>query len=405
MGRLSSLFARRYLSSRKSLSVINIISKVSIFAVGVPVAAMVVLMSVFNGFEGLVQRMYSDFDPDILVTPARGKVFDAGDAEGKKLHEIKGVAGISFYLEESVLLEYRGRQTLGVLRGVDPMYENVVPVRSLISGGKYELRFGDMEQAVVGQGIAYDLGVRTAFYDPINIYSPRRGEYSSLLPIESYSTGRVFPAGIFRLDAETDGTYVFSTLDFARETFDYEGKASAVAVKLDGNANPDAVRKAIERELGDGFHVATRYEQKETMYRMMKYEKWAIFFITVLVLIIASFSIIGSLVMLIIDKRPDIRTLITMGADIRFTRRIFTDEGMLIGVLGTVLGVAVGVLLCWLQQQFGFVKMGGTFLVPSYPVAMRWEDIVIIIAATLAVNWIITKFTVSRMIPKSSIKL
>ncbi len=404
--RLTSLFARRYLSSRKSLSVINIISRVSIFAVGVPVAAMVILLSVFNGFEGLVRGMYTAFDPDILVTPVKGKVFDAAQLNSALTGDIEGIEQVSYYLEESVLLEYRGRQTIATLRGVDENYNKVVPIESLMARGDYVLRFGDMEQAVAGMGIAYDLGIHPALFDPLNVYAPRRGSFSSLLPIDAYSTGRLFPEGMFTLDAETDGKYVLSTIEFARTLFDYEGKASAVAIKTSAGVSADDVREEIAHALGGDYRAETRYEQKAAMFRIMKYEKWGIFFITLLVLVIASFSIVGSLVMLIIDKRPDIRTLMTMGGDTAFVRRIFVDEGMLIGVLGTAGGGLFGILLCILQQQFGLIKLGGaSFLVEDYPVSVQWQDIVVVVAATLAVNWIITKFTVSKMIPKALIRL
>lgn len=405
-GHLSLLFAWRYLLSRKSLSVINKISRVSIFAVGVPVAAMVILLSVFNGLEGLVKGMYSSFDPDILVSPASGKVLDVESVNNAELHLVAGVEAASFVIDENVLLEYRGRQTIATLRGVDESYEAVVPIRDLMVYGDYKLRFGDMEQAIVGQGIAYNLSVRTSFYDPINIYVPKRGEFSSLLPVGAYDKGSVFPEGIFALDAETDGTFVITSMEFAQKLFKYDGIASKVMVKLLPDAKPEAARREISDRLGDEYKVQTRYEQKASMYRIMKYEKWGIFFIVFLVLVIASFSIVGSLVMLIIDKRPDIKTLMTMGAEVRFIRKIFIREGALIGVIGTVAGVAFGCLVCFIQQQFGIVKIGAqTFLIDSYPVLMRGADIVVIIVAALAVNWIITKFTVSKMIPKSSIRL
>ncbi len=404
--RLSSLFARRYLSSRKSLSVINIISRVSIFAVGVPVAAMVILLSVFNGFEGLVRSMYNAFDPDILVTPVKGKVFDTAEVAGARIDGVEGIERMSFYLEENVLLEYRGRQTIATLRGVDENYGEVVPIDSLVVRGDYVLRFGDIEQAVAGMGIAIDLGmVNMSLLEPLNVYAPRRGNFSSLLPLDAYSAGRLFPEGLFELDAETNGKYVFSTVEFARDLLDYEGRASAVAIKTVPGASVESVRKDVETMLGDSYKAATRYEQKASIFRIMKYEKWGIFFITLLVLVIASFSIVGSLVMLIIDKRPDIGILITMGGDGRFVRRIFVDEGMLIGVLGTIGGVLAGVLICFLQQWFGILKLGGTFLVENYPVSVQWQDIAVIVAATLAVNWIITKFTVSKMIPDSTVRL
>lgn len=405
MYRLAQLFARRYFASRNALSVINIISKVSVFAVGVPVAAMVILLSVFNGFEGLVRSMYNVFDPDLMVLPAEGKTFGTVEAE-ERLAGAEGVADYSFVLEESVLFEYRGRQAAGRLRGVDERYGQVVPVQGTISYGEYELRYGDMEQAVVGQGLAYVLGVKTALYDPLHIYAARRGDYSPPLPIDGYKRGSLFPEGIFRLDAETDGTYVFSTLDFAQQLFDYEGRASGVAVRIVPGERPETVRRQLAAALGDDFRVLNRYEQKASMYRILKVEKLGIFIISLFVLVIASFSIVGSLVMLILDKKEDIRILFTMGGDVRFVRRIFVGEGMLIGVMGTLGGLCVGVAFALAQQHFGFIKMGAaSFLVDAYPVEVHAADLVAIAAAALAVTWLINKLTVARMISRSAIRL
>ena len=402
--RLAQLFARRYFTSRNSLSVINIISKVSVFAVGVPVAAMVILLSVFNGFDGLVRSMYSVFDPDLMVVPAEGKTFAIATAEERMPAAAEGVAAYSYVLEESVLFEYRGRQAAGRLRGVDERYALVVPVQETITYGDYELRYGDMEQAVVGQGIAYVLGVKTALYDPLHIYAARRGDYSPLLPIDGYSRGSLFPEGIFRLDAETDGTYVYCTLDFAQQLLDYEGRASGIAIRTDGT-RPETVRRQLASALGDDFRVLTRYEQKASMYRILKVEKLGIFIISLFVLVIASFSIIGSLVMLILDKKEDIRILFTMGADVRFVRRIFVGEGMLIGAAGTLGGLCVGLAFALAQQRFGFIKMGAaSCLVDAYPVAVQATDIVAIAATALAVTWLINRLTVARMIPRTAIR-
>lgn len=405
MNRLSFLFARRYMSSRNSLSVINIISRVSIFAVGVPVAAMVVLLSVFNGFDGLVKKMYGEFDPDIMVVPVAGKVFDTSVVNDKML-KADGVDAYSYVLEESVLLEYRGRQAAAKLRGVDERYQEVVPVDRTLVYGDYELLFGDMQQAVVGQGLAYDLGVRTALYDQIYVYTARRGEYSSLLPIENYNVDGVFPTGIFALDSDTDGSYIFTTLDFARTLLDYEGKASGVAVKVSPAARTESVKKRLAADLGDGFRVLDRYQQKASMYHILQLEKLGIFFISFMVLIIASFSIVGSVVMLILDKKPDIRILYTMGADVKFVRRVFCGEGMLISIFGIAGGLVVGLVVALVQQYFGLVKIGAaSFIVDAYPVAVQFTDLVMIAATALAVTWIINKFTVSRMIPRSSVRL
>ena len=232
MPHLSLLFARRYLFSKKSHSVINVISGVSAVAVAVPVMAMVILLSVFNGFEGLIRDMYKSFDPDILITPSSGKVFDTDSVPQQRLAEVPGVEAWSFSLEENALFEYRDRQYIGVMRGVDSLFATVVPIDSLLTEGRYRLRFGELPEACVGQGVAYTLGIRTNFNDPISVYAPRRGQFSSLLPQSIYRKGELFPSGIFALEAEVDGKYMIVPLDCAQRLLDNEGKASSLAVRL-----------------------------------------------------------------------------------------------------------------------------------------------------------------------------
>ena len=321
MPRLSLFFARRYLFSRKSHSVINIISGVSAFSVAVPVMAMVVLLSVFNGFEGLIKTMYRSFDPDLAIMPARGQVFATDSVPRDELLRIDGVREVSYSLDGNALLEYRGHQFFGMIRGVDSLYAEVVPVDSMTVEGQYRLRFGDMPEAFVGQGVASALGVRTGLSSPITVYVPRRGRVSPLLPYSFYRQQPVFPSGVFALEAEIDGEYVFVPLDFAQRLFDYSGRASTAAVRLADGASAARAKEAVAECLGNDFRVLTRYEQKESFYRIMTYEKWGIYFIILLVLLVASFSLIGSLAMLIIDKRKDIRTLMTLGADVPLLRK------------------------------------------------------------------------------------
>lgn len=406
MRRLQALFARRYLFSRKSHSVINIISAVSSFAVGVPVAAMVILLSVFNGFEGLVKSMFRDFDPDIAVVAAEGKVFDADGVGRGRLLAVPGVGEVSMVLEDNALLEYRGRQFIATVRGVDSLYGSVVPIEDMVVEGEYEPWFGDMMQVLVGQGVAYNLGVRTALYDPIKVYVPRRGSFSTLLPIDFYREKEVFPSGIFALDAETDTKYVITPIEFTRALFDYPGKVSALAVKIRPGADADKVAAALRAELGGDFKVLTRYQQKASLYQIMTYEKWGIFVIILMVLVIASFSIIGSLVMLIIDKRGDMRTLVSMGGSVGFLRGIFVREGMMVSLMGAGGGMVFGLLLCWLQTAFGLVKIpADTFLIDAYPVVVKVSDMVAVAVCFTVVCYIITKFTVVRMIPRSDIRI
>ena len=263
-----------------------------------------------------------------------------------------------------------------------------------------------MPQAVVGQGVAYALGVRTALYDPLRVYAPRRGRISSLLPVEGYRRRDIGVGGVFALEAETDGKYVMVPLDFARGLFGYGGQLSGLYVGLAPGANARAVREAVAAAAGPEFRVLTREEQKASLYRIMVYEKWGIFFIILLVLVVASFSVVGSLAMLIIDKRKDIATIITLGGDVRFVQRIFVTEGMLIASLGAAAGLVLGLAFCWAQQAFGFIALQGqTFLLDAYPVEVRAGDVAGVIVSFAVVDYLIARLTVVRMIPRRTLRL
>lgn len=404
MPRLPLFFARRYLFSKKSHSVINIISGVSAFSVAIPVMAMVILLSVFNGFEGLIKSMYRSFDPDIRITPARGKVFPIDSLPRERFLAIDGVQDAAYALEDNAVFEYRDRQAFGTMCGVDSLYRQVVPLDSLRTEGVFQLQFGDFPEAYVGQGMAYALGIRVNLNSPISVYVPRRGRVSPLLPYSFYKKQNIFPSGVFALEAEVDGKYVIVPLHFAQELLDYPGQASSVAVRLKADASPQRVQQQIGQWLGDDYKIQSRYQQKESFYRIMMYEKWGIYFIILLVLVIASFSLIGSLVMLIIEKRKDSQTLVTMGADTKLIRKIFVTEGMLIYLIGAVGGLLLGVALALAQQHFGFLKLSGeTFLIDAYPVEVHLSDLVWVIVTFVTVSYLISVLTVRAMIPKKEI--
>jgi lipoprotein-releasing system permease protein len=391
---VSGLIARRFLFSPKSHSVINIISRVSMVAVAIPVAAMVILMGVFSGFDSLIKQMYRDFDPDLTVLPAEGKVFDPSTLDTDAIRALDGVAELSLMLEESALVEYAGRQTTVTVRGVDENFARVVPIERMVYTGN----FGGTG-AVVGQGIAYELGVNPGLKEPLTFHVPRREGWSALLPMSGFSSAEAAVDGIFMLDADTDGEYVMVPLDFARRLFDYGGMASGLAVRLHSGVSEKNLKTALEQITGADFRTLTRYELKESMYRIMRLEKWGIFAIGLAVLIIASFSIVGSLIMLIIDKRAGIRTLRALGAKRSTVRGVFVRQGMMIGGIGAAGGLTLGVAVCAVQQLFGVIPMpGATFLVDSYPVLMRGVDIAAICAAFLTVNYLITIFTVWKTI-------
>lgn len=398
--RLPLFFAKRYLFSRKSHTVINLISGVSSFTVAIPVMAMVVLLSVFNGFDSLIRSMYRHFDPDIEVTALQGKVFDRERVDAEAIRALPEVTGVSMVLEESALFQYRERQILGKMKGVDSAFSQVVPIEDMVTRGDYALKFGDIDQALVGQGVSYALSVNPMLTEPLWVYMPRRGKPVMHLPLDMYWKKEIFPSGVFSLDGETDSEYVLVPLDFAQKILEYDdNRISALAIGLEEKADPNRMRAEIERITGEEFNVKTRYQQKEELYRLMQVEKWGIYFIILLVLLIASFSVIGSLIMIIVDKKKDIQTLVTLGADTGLVRRIFIREGFLISGIGMGAGLLLGVLICFLQQQFGWVKLAGnSFLVDAYPVEMRWTDLAGIIVSVCLVNYFIARFTVGRLI-------
>ena len=404
MPRLPLFFARRYLFSKKSHSVINIVSGVSAFSVAIPVMAMVILLSVFNGFEGLIKSMYRSFDPDIRITPVRGKVFPIDSLPRERFLAIDGVRDAAYALEDNAVFEYRDRQAFGTMCGVDSLYRQVVPLDSLRTEGVFQLQFGDFPEAYVGQRMAYALGIRVNLNSPISVYVPRRGRVSPLLPYSFYKKQNIFPSGVFALEAEVDGKYVIVPLHFAQELLDYPGQASSVAIRLEADASPQRVQQQIGQWLGDDYKIQSRYQQKESFYRIMMYEKWGIYFIILLVLVIASFSLIGSLVMLIIEKRKDSQTLVTMGADTKLLRKIFVAEGMLIYLIGAGGGLLLGVALALAQQHFGFLKLSGeTFLIDAYPVEVHPSDLAWVIVTFVSVSYLISVLTVRAMIPKKEI--
>ena len=386
---LPQLFARRYLFSSQSRSVVNLISGLSVAAVAMPVAAMIILLSVFNGFESLVKSMYSAFDADLTVSPRQGQTFAQRDLDTAALARIPGVGALSFTLEQSALLEH----------GVDDAYGAVFQLGDAVSAGEWRVRLGDLERLVVGQSMAWMLGIRSLADADVTLYAVRRGSFSSLLPLENYTRRTEPVGGVYTLDLETERTYVLASLRLAQELFGYPGRASALVVCLAPGADAAAVRKAVAEAAGDGFRVRTRDELRASFYRIMTYEKWGIFFIALLVLIIASFSVVGALAMLIVEKRDDISTLRALGADTGLVRAVFRTEGFLICGLGAVAGMTLGVAATLAQQYFGLIEIPAeTFLTKSYPVEFRPTDLAVVAASFAAVAALLSNITVRSMI-------
>lgn len=395
---LPYFIAGRYLRSRKSHSVINIISGVSVAAMATPVAAMVILLSVFNGLEGMVRTLYRAVDADITIRAAEGTVFDAAAVDTAAIRAAEGVETLSLVLEQGAMAEVGDRRTIVRLRGVERTYEDVVPVAQTIYGGTFAVGVDDSRGVVLGHRTAQELGMsRQAAGDMVTLYAINRARFSSLLPVGGYTRRTLPVAGFYSIDDE-NGDVAYVSLDVAQDMFNYEGRASSVAVKLAAGADADAVAERLQRIAGEGMEVLTR-ERSNSIYRLMALEKWGVFAVALIVLVVASLTVVGTIVMIMIDKRDDAATLRMMGANRATVRDIFVGEGHLLAGVSLVLGVAAGVGLTLLQQTVGLVRLQtATLMVDIYPVELHAADVLLTAAAYIVVAHVVTRLTVGAML-------
>lgn len=397
---LSFYIARRYLLGKKSQNAINIISGISVIGVTVGTMALVIVLSVFNGFDSVVKSLFSTFDPDIKISAVEGKTFVPGPGLTGQIRAIPGVVAVSEVLEENVLLLYGDKQHIATIKGVDEFYQDVTGLDSMIYDGSMKLQDKNRSYAVVGQGVAYNLRIGLSFIDPMFVYTiDRTSRFNMAQPEESIRRDFLYPSGIFAIEQDFDSRYVIVPIRFARELLSYEKAVSYLEVKLDPEYPPENVQAGISSLMGEGYHVKNREQQNALFYRVMKSEKWAIFLILTFILIIASFNIIGSLSMLIIDKKKDIITLRNMGAGNRLIGRIFLVEGWLISITGSVLGLALGTLISWIQQRFGLIRLSGSgsFVIDSYPVKIETVDLLLIWITVLLIGLIAARYPVRQI--------
>ena len=397
--KLSRFIARRYLFAKKSHNVINIISIISAAGIAIGCAALVIILSVYNGFDGVVRDLNDAATADVLVTPVRGKVF-VPDKRFDAFREDSRVKAVCGVLEESVFVQYGDRNKVVVARGVDSLYEQVTALRDHLVEGDFSLTYGDLNQVVLGRLVAMELGVRTTFLQPLTAWFPSRTRQVDLLnPLASLRQEKLHPAGIVSLEQNFDQKYLFMPLPALRELLEYQDEVSAVEIYLTpqgldrkGMASREVLSQ-LKSSLGDAFLVRDRQQQNTTLYKLLIYEKVAIYLILLFVMLIISFNIYGSLSMLIIEKRDDIATLQAMGADDALVGRIFVREGWMISLLGIAVGVGIGLLVCLLQQNYGFVKMPGNFVVDAYPVVVQPLDIVLVVVGVAFIGWLISLLT------------
>ena len=391
-------FALKYLTSRKSHSVINIIATVSLLAVVVPVAAMVILLSVFNGFESLVRDLYKVVDADIEITTQGG--FDiTNDSLRSEVVKVQGVEALSFIVERQSLLSYRDNRVAVRLRGVDEEYDKVVPIENFTSVGNCVVQLGDFDRLMLAEGVAYELGMYSMAAGDVEIFSLGGGQIGSILPTFAMHSESLDVCGVFVIDQQHATSFALTSLRAANRIFGAEGRADKLLVKVEEGYNHSRVAEQLKATLAEQFEVVLREDKNEGFYAIMRYEKWALFFVSLLVLIIASLSIIGTVIMLIIEKREEQVTLLSIGADRNFIRGVFVREGLLISGIGGAIGLVVGITVTLLQQHFGFVKMpNGNFLVENYPVELQPTDLFMIFIVFLMVAFGVSMAATSTMI-------
>lgn len=384
--------AWRYLFAKKTQNVINIISAISACGMAVGTAALIIVLAVYNGFDSIVSSSLSCVEPDLLITPASGKYFvPEGEIYGQ-LYSDPSVKSICCVLEETVFLSYGKKQATAQVRGVDEIYEEESDIASHIVRGEYKLHKGSVPLACLGTALAHRLEANPAFVTPMEIWYPSRTrKFSAISPAASLESVKVWPSGIFNINSEVDEQLVIVPIETMKELLELKEEVSAVEIRLvPGEGNVAALRKAISDALGTEFLVKDRYMQNESLYKMMKYEKAAIYLILIFMVLVISLNIYGNLTMLTIEKRGDIFTLKSMGAGDALIRRIFRLEGWLITLVGLVIGAAVGIAVVLLQEHFGIVKMPGGFLVSAYPVILQWTDVALVCISIALIGWLVT---------------
>lgn len=387
--------ARRYLFAKKSTQVINIISGISVVGVAVATMALIVTLSVFNGFHDLVASFFTSFDPQIKVTPVKGKTVAADDPVLTAIRELPEVEVATDCLEDQALAIYNGTQAMVTVKGVADNFDQLTHIREILVGdGDFELHAADLHYGILGIRLAETLDTRVSFDHPLQIYAPRReGQFDPANPTEGFMADELYSPGVvfYVKQSKYDRNYIITSLGFASRIFEQQGMVSSLELRLKPGSNFDAVKSRIEKLAEGRFYVRDRFEQQDDTFRIMKVEKLIAYIFLTFILIVACFNIIGSLSMLIIDKREDVATLRNLGATDSQITRIFLFEGRMISAVGAVIGLAIGLLLCWLQQQFGIVALGrssGSFVVSAYPVSVHPTDVVLVLVTVLAVGFL-----------------
>lgn len=388
--------AKRYLVSKKKQHIINIISGVSVTGIIVGTVALIIVLSVLNGFSSLINYFFNSFDSDLKIIAVEGKMFEPQYNDIEKIKNIPGVIHYAEIIEEMAMLKLGNNQYFAIVKGIPSNYREYTRIDSLIIDGEFKLRENGIDYAIIGQGVAWNLGARLTFTDSIQIFVPKKGRQMSLTPARDINYNSILPSGIFSVLEEIDSKYILVPFHFARDLFESENRVSSIEIGLSLNADFKEIQKEIQHILGDSFYVKTKYQQHDLINKTLKSEKLTAYLILVFILIIASFNILGSLSMLIIDKKDDILILKSMGASSQLIRQIFLFEGWLISVLGAFVGAVLGILICWIQIKFEIISLpgSGSFVVSAYPVQIIFTDIIMIIGVVLLIGFLAAVYPV-----------
>ena len=387
--------AKRYLFSKKSTHAINLISGISVIGVAVATMALVVTLSVFNGFHDMVATFFTAFDPQLKITPAKGKTAPADDPILTEIRKLPAVDVATESMEDNALAVYEGRQAMVVIKGVDNNFAELTHITEILYGdGEFELQAANLQYGVLGLRLAAQLGTGARWKDYLKIYAPKReGQLDMTAPEEAFVEDSLLSPGVIFSVKQTkyDKNYILVPISFARNLFWQEGMLSSLELRLKAGSDLDKVKKQMRQIAKDKYKVEDRYEQQADTFRIMEVEKFIAYIFLTFILVVACFNIIGSLSMLIIDKKDDVVTLRNLGASDKQIIRIFLFEGRMISALGAVIGILIGLLLCWIQQTFGVVSLGqssGSFVVDAYPVSVHPTDIILIFFTVLLVGFL-----------------
>jgi lipoprotein-releasing system permease protein len=388
------------LFAKKSQTAVNVLTFVALIGVGVGTMALIIILSVFNGFEKLILSLFNSFNPDMEIKLDQGKSFDVTTFPVDEIKKIPGVLYIGEILEETALLTYKDRQHIITLRGVDSYYEDITGIDTMLREGSFELTTGDQENLILGQGVAYMVNANlNDFLHPLNLYIPRRGQFSIMNPSQAFASSSNYATGVFAVQAEFDMEYVLAPISLLRYLTEHKSHVTALVLSVDPDYRLRQVQNQIEETLGPDYVVRNRLQQEEFLYKVMRSEKWAIFFILSFILVIAAFNITGSLTMLVLEKRKDISILHSMGCSVKTIRKIFLFEGMLISISGALAGLILGLIVCLVQIRFGIITIQaeGTFIIDAYPVHINPLDFILVFFTVSVIGYLASLLPVKKI--------